>query len=123
MRPTLSRIVVASLAAPVIALISTSAAHAHDEPPFDFPKPTAPAEHDHSGGGTETPAEGHSGHSGHSGEGGTETERPRAAVLGAFGAVNAGVLASAAVVRRRSRTRAAAHPRPRPRTGDRGQTR
>ncbi|MFE6285938.1 hypothetical protein [Streptomyces sp. NPDC057877] len=109
MRPALVRIAVAALAVPALTLLGASTAQA-DAPPSPSPSP-----HSHSTGGlhdedgwrdlkdARTDSAHTDDHTGH--DDAPETERPRAAVLTVFGTVNAGVLVSAAVVRRRSRAR------------------
>lgn len=83
--------------------------HAHRAPTADDTEPDAGRDDAHKEGGPEQ-AEGHSGaeeattggHEAHGDESEAAPERPRAAVLGTFAAVNSGVLLTALLMRRRT---------------------
>ncbi|MFD0315441.1 hypothetical protein [Streptomyces flavalbus] len=107
MRPALARIAVAAVAVPALTFLGTPTARADA-----VPSPSAHDLHDlHDVDGWRSLHDAHTDGAHTHTHDAPEVERPRAAVLTVFGTVNAGVLGSAAVVRRRSRARRKGAPR------------
>lgn len=120
MRRVLARTAVVSLALPAAALFGATAAEAHCGEPHGTPSATASTGHDMDGmdmgdmDGMDMPMPSESSEASHDGttcsvhpgghDGSASVDRPRTAVIGGFGAVNLGVLGTAAVLRRRSRS-------------------